>query len=98
MSEYTPGPWVVVGDADPEIHTNDGTWITSQVLGADSGDDGQANARLIAAAPDLLAICREMQAYLRRFMSGDLPPESLAGRLEAVIAKAEGKPCLSEPK
>lgn len=63
-------------------------------LGADRricemiGPDGPANARLVAAAPELLAACRAMQQVLR---SGPTTGKDLSyelGLAHAAIAKA----------
>jgi hypothetical protein len=65
MSEHTPGPWrqfVVVIDGDRDEYYR---CIRTESLGyrGDGGFDitgfiSQADARLIAAAPDLLAACQ----------------------------------------
>lgn len=46
---HTPGPWRVINAAPRADHT------TSYLLSGHEWDNAQANARLIAAAPDLLA-------------------------------------------
>lgn len=46
---HTPGPWRVINAAPRAGHT------TSYLLSGHEWDNAQANARLIAAAPDLLA-------------------------------------------
>lgn len=61
MSKHTPGPW--------EVSTNGTDW---DVCAPDGGDmlvdlrgceNAEANARLIAAAPDLLAALRDLVQY-----------------------------------
>jgi hypothetical protein len=52
----------------------------------------EADARLIAAAPDLLAVCKELVAMLNALCLGPMQPGSFAHRLEAAILKAEA-PC-----
>lgn len=64
----TPGPWrlwlseddrgafMLHGDS-PEPHGADMV-IAQRHIGTPNGDEGVANARLIAAAPDLLAACK----------------------------------------
>jgi hypothetical protein len=76
VSEHTPGPWVArvfptaaggrnstwILDAIPD---QDGKVIANAICQtAASNDDQAANARLIAAAPDLLAACRAFLAQL----------------------------------
>lgn len=58
MSEYTKGEWIVehgpFGTFDVEYRTKDDGGLIC-VCGTDK--DSEANARLIAAAPDLLSAC-----------------------------------------
>lgn len=65
--------------AEVDCHTN---WATTM-----------ANARLIAAAPDLLAACREMAADLVKHATLGLNESEVAmlRRAESAIAKAEGR-------
>lgn len=56
-SKHTPGPWLYANrSAGAHIHANDGeiAWLRSYMGIADKQID--ANARLIAAAPELLEI------------------------------------------
>lgn len=56
---YRPGPWHVGKRAgNPAIYSQDGAEI-AEVLHV-TNDDWQGNARLLAAAPDLLAAVREL--------------------------------------
>lgn len=64
---HTPGPWKISSCSDGrEIvsHTCGITFPIADVadgLGkANGSQEAKANARLIASAPDLLAICKEM--------------------------------------
>ncbi len=52
MTEHTPGPWKSKNTVvfDPQGDTPEGHWQ----LAACQGPNGTANARLIAAAPELL--------------------------------------------
>lgn len=58
MTKHTPGPWTYVGFGvvQPLSPQANGQKITTQCFGPDS----EANARLIAAAPDLLAACHAL--------------------------------------
>lgn len=53
----------------------------------------EANARLIAAAPDLLASLKEMEDMLHLWMRDNTGPRELdvLERCERAIAKAEGR-------
>jgi hypothetical protein len=85
MSKHTPGPW----DASrwrvcAEPGGNIKVICDTANNKASRTEENAANARLIAAAPDLLAACRSLLAQLE-FECGDLVSEA-----KAAIAKAEG--------
>ena len=100
--KHTPGPWVwtekqrVLNSAHGKVidHADyEGMWFARY----DDAED-EANARLIAAAPDLLDALREAEAGLE-FAGADKEPEgqfvpapTMALRIvRAAIAKAEGR-------
>jgi hypothetical protein len=59
---YTPGPWHVGKRAgNPAIYSQDGAEI-AEVLHV-TNDDWQGNARLLAAAPDLLGLAKEARQF-----------------------------------
>ena len=85
MVEHTPGPWWL-GKNIGVVFGSDGHAI--QTAGENVGSEGYANARLIAAAPDLLAAAQRINGRRERDQAielGDLD------RLRAAIEKAEGK-------
>jgi hypothetical protein len=101
MSKHTPGPWVMsVGD-DPDDHPNWFPVIVSEsyeVVGTEGfyGGDREmdiANARLAAAAPDLLEVAEELTALVGRILAsqdwGAIEEYYDNGR--AAIAKAKGE-------
>lgn len=90
-STFTPGPWAV------EIDRGGASTLVSYDTGPESGaicklygsgEEKQANARLIAAAPELLEACKHTLTSLV-----DLHPKMRASisKLVAAIAKAEGR-------
>lgn len=95
MSKHTEGPWEYRRDGQTDIVSlsawlvppepgEPGTPITVvDLLGAMGGENTEADAQLIAAAPDLLAACREALAEV-----SDISPQ-LIRTLEAAIAKVE---------
>jgi hypothetical protein len=101
MSKHTPGPWKTVARNYPIADTGDydGCW---EVLTGDpkkpivqiwgDSDEDEANARLIAAAPDLLEALKNIVNLWDHHASahgdGTIFPLHVAAR--AAIAKAEG--------
>lgn len=78
-SKHTPGPWIVMhGDngypsgisapGDAGIPGAVGCIVRNGGIGLPSSDAGKANARLIAAAPDLLAALEPLAALLQPHM------------------------------
>lgn len=63
MSKFTPGPWEL--SEGPDTHVvgvkNDDSFIIAQVF----RPEREANARLIAAAPELLAAAQRALAELK---------------------------------
>ena len=108
MAEHTPGPWVVggpypgtsvcvvvdggCGGEYPEPPVWEPICILDQRTEGEPNQQAQANARLIAAAPDLLAACKRTHEILEQWgpeRRGETL-ELLHARLEAAILKAEG--------
>lgn len=87
---HTPGPWVVDGD-------DDGLFIRMEALSgkdeylaiyaSDNPEQREADAFLIAAAPDLLDACEEAVDALEAYA----PNLKVIATLEAAIAKARGE-------
>lgn len=90
MSKHQPGPWKCAatglarsGMPEYEIHWSDAGECVAEVV------HGEANARLIAAAPELLEAC---QAALSYGNQGDHPEHgSVNTMLRSAIAKAKGE-------
>ena len=99
MSDHTPGPWffddgeggryfphVVLGGRDPKS----GIYITINTCNGRNGgpiEECIANARLIAAAPDLLAALKSVLHWVPEKVATISHPAYEAAR--AAIAKAE---------
>lgn len=91
----TPGPWYRDPD-NPTMILNAPLQQATEIIAQTSGE---ANARLIAAAPDLLDACCKAAGSLvltiNAFkMLGSAPPNDIFTKLSAVnaaIAKAEGR-------
>jgi hypothetical protein len=86
---HTPGPWQV--NSNDPLHVCDADGESrgcSPIAFVQVGNDGRwtakANARLIAAAPDLLVA---LQAVADYWAGGDVPPE-IDALMRAAIARA----------
>ena len=95
MSEgFTPGPWVVERADDAYCIANVGNLVIMPCAGKVKHDNAEADARLIAAAPDLLEalemIVAEADSYTAR--TGK-PVYNWLDQARAAIAKARGTPC-----
>lgn len=82
--KHTPGPWGIDGNINIWIMA--GHLHVATVPRAHDGDWSSANAKLIAAAPDLLEACKQATAILR----GDGAPGWGVAKdiLNTAIAKA----------
>ena len=100
-TKHTPGPWRTGGlpQHAPIVYAPDDYAIcdTKTFHGRRSSGESEANARLIAAAPDMLkALLAFREWHANNF--GDFSPEINAQLLcldndaSAIIAKAEGRP------
>lgn len=90
---HTPGPWEIFPDGTSYAQSIEhGNVVICNVFGIES--EGPANARLIRAAPDLLAAC---EAALDLMYKGGSPVARMRSRdkmteiLSAAIAKARGR-------
>ena len=99
MSKHTPGPWeyltetTYAGDYPYGVgHKvkmgNELLTISCHGYGADEFfEEAAANARLIAAAPDLLKACKE---FVRKCECGEARSRRSYAEMKAAIEKAEG--------
>lgn len=91
--KHTPGPWTMVGrEIFGQAFDQSARLICDKVKGG-SPESADANARLIAAAPDLLAVVRRF-VQLYDGVRDSLGPSvsNMLAHAEAVIAKAGGPP------
>lgn len=99
MSEHTKGPWKFRADGrtgDCGICA-DGTGIFVEAFaeirhaGENAREEALANARLIAAAPDLLDVCREFLSVIGPEGYYPTAGKTATDRMRAAIVKAEGR-------
>ena len=99
MSNYTKGPWKI--NKEGTIMTNKknefGHYEHLLLMGVSltlgnhpKTEESQANARLIASAPELLEACKWAYDALKPFSKEPLEKSGIK-MLEQAIAKAEGK-------
>jgi|688.fasta_scaffold591235_3 hypothetical protein len=93
MAEHTPGPWFV--------GTKPGVWA-GPVVKADGGNKGvafvvgppavdEANARLIASAPELLAALKRLLPLWEEAIGYEADYMDMANFARAAIETAEGR-------
>lgn len=97
---HSQGPWIATGYKNLTVNTAKGNTVTA-CPGGDANIMGtpveelQANARLIAAAPDLLDLLAMALPYVEDALtSGDFKPGVVqrdAKRIRDLIAKVGGK-------
>jgi len=106
---HTPGPWDFTGPSPGKMKGYDdggdyaiiARGIIAEAfhrIDDDTYADAEANARLIAAAPDLLEALENALAYFINAHEHDCTgwdcaecyPQIMAGKVEQAIAKAEG--------
>ena len=95
-STHTPGPWLVHPDVPGQIVVDDGeggTFLVAEVERAMQSAEGDANARLIAAAPDLLAALRIIAYGIIGRMDASYAEvvEGMTDIAKAALARAEGR-------
>ena len=87
ISKHTPGPWTVEHDYMPFVINGGGSIVASVTGTAAIRPEAPANARLMAAAPELLAalkLAREAVVIYGNVKTD----ERLVPTLDAAIAKA----------
>lgn len=98
MSDHTPGPWTF-GMSKPEYGDcipidRKGRWMSLAVVNLGptktTREEGEANARLIMAAPELLDAAFEALATLSIIAPGDQRKMKALSVLSAAIKKVEG--------
>lgn len=100
MSSFTPGPWHVeaslISDGGYVIADDEmGLSICARSPWPTRIDESHANARLIAAAPEMLAALKDAMRSSRKDFKGpdgDRQHREAYAEQFAAIAKAEGRP------
>ena len=85
---HTPGPWELVQERDYlNLQEKDTNLVIAQFIGSSDED-----ARLMAAAPELLEQCKLFEKLLTvMIMEGDSGADLERDNLRAILAKVEGE-------
>lgn len=102
--KHTPGPWARIGarvyTASPDVEDDPISIADCDMdVRIDHDSEGIANARLIAAAPELYAALLKAREFVEAEleMRGDvdahypIKAEDLLAEIDVVLAKAEGR-------
>lgn len=100
MAKFTPGPWEYEVDLQ-EAGKNLILEFQSVIIGGErrirmTGENAEANARLIAAAPEMYEALKELIGGLELATHNELiemyiDPYGVINNAKRVLAKAEGK-------
>lgn len=97
-ASHTPGPWEAIGNlVRSPMYQPEGLPKGIQVAECRDGyfrphtEEAKANARLIAAAPELLQILREARATFEMWKDV-APAKSLCADIDSLISKIEKAP------
>jgi len=96
MSKHTPGPWRLNRRFCFNVEDQNGRTIARINWDHETYDEAMANARLIAAAPELLDKCEWAQLYIRKLECSCKPEVPcwrciVLEKLNDAIAKARGE-------
>ena len=90
MSKHTPGKWKPTAGTEVVADTGDGNWQSIAMLNV-RRDEWIANARLIAAAPELLETCEALATFTRDLLKLLTPEQIKAARLTTRMVKLNDK-------
>jgi len=93
VAAHTPGPWREDILLFPSVHDGDGRLVANCLVPFRTREECMANARIVSAAPRLLAALKAMVASydgLRDGLTSPVVLDKLAAA-DAAIAKAEGR-------
>ena len=88
---FTPGPWLAI---QAFIYATDNTFIATVSQEKEVENQAQANATLMAAAPELLEACQVAFGYINKISTleqmGTLDASITVVKLKESISKATG--------
>lgn len=86
-SKHTPGPWTYQEGTSPHFHGTVYTEETGDSVAVTYNDEDGANARLIAAAPELLEVLEFLNAGMECYC--DSTPAVLDGHDKCAVCMAK---------
>lgn len=93
--KHTPAPWYFSNEGVLRVRAKDDDEVVCSYAGYENCEREYANARLIAAAPDLLEALQEMTAIVKKnsYPQPDKPSSNYARAewAESIISKALGE-------
>lgn len=98
-AKHTSGPWMEIRNnaasdyfgASFQVVTEQSEPIIICRLPTGTNEEFSANARLLAAAPDLLATLQRFYVHSIRILPDDREPSEMMEQARAAIAKATGE-------
>lgn len=97
QTKHTASPWVRQSEQNQDNSVSqviyggkDGLDVVTRVLSF-GGESSIENAKLIAAAPELLEACKEAIQWIGDELSGREDETGILFQLQQAIAKAEGR-------
>jgi hypothetical protein len=88
--KHTPGPWAVHPRIKDSVVTGKGGSI-ADLVGTKSAQEHEANARLIAAAPEMLEVLELLESRWDEIVADDVSVTGSIHMIRAAIAKARGE-------
>jgi hypothetical protein len=93
MTKHTPGPWVATGFEGIVVNDSLGRTLALAPGSSTNIPEMSANARLIAAAPDLLDMCERLLGFAHHYASPSAlsAGDGMLASAKALIAQAKGE-------
>ena len=90
MNKHTPGPWVASDTEFSDVYGVEGQLVAHAYYSEGQSDRVRANARLMAAAPDLLAACESIMDIHRAFNRWLTPGSPYRGTDTEIVGNLDG--------
>ena len=89
-NKHTPGEWIASRSGNPNFRTCIVSEDGGSICHVSNWPEFEANAKLIAAAPDLLAVCESIEEVYAELMADDSPklPMKKFEYLSSLVSKS----------